>query len=32
MLFDLILQIYFHNLSFTHVLIFQIHAFLIFFY
>jgi hypothetical protein len=29
MLFDLILQLYFHNSSFTHVLIFHIHAFIV---
>jgi hypothetical protein len=31
MIFDLILQLYFHNSSFFHVLIFHIHAFLVIF-
>jgi hypothetical protein len=33
MIFDLILQLYFHNSSFVHVLvIFQIHTFLVIFF
>jgi len=31
MIFDLILQLYFHNSSFVHVLIFHIHAFVLIF-